>query len=64
MTSNTRFIPPNSATPAPTRHPLPGTLPGAATYLVLAIWSGLVTAGILAGAFAGDGPSRLLLPAA
>jgi hypothetical protein len=32
--------------------------------VVLAIWSGLVTAGILAGAFAGDGASRLLLPAA
>jgi hypothetical protein len=64
MTSNTQFIQPNAATPAPTRHPLPGTLPGAATYLVLAIWSGLVTAGILAGAFAGDGASRLALPAA
>jgi hypothetical protein len=32
--------------------------------VVLAIWSGLVTAGILAGAFAGDGASRLALPAA
>jgi hypothetical protein len=64
MTFNTRFIQPNAATPpAPTRHLLPGTLPGAAAYAVLAIWSGLVTTGILAGAFAGDGASRLLLPA-
>jgi hypothetical protein len=36
MTSNTPFIQPNAATPAPTRHPPPGTLPGAATYAVLA----------------------------
>jgi hypothetical protein len=65
MTSNTQRIQPNAATPpAPRRHPRPGTLPGAATYLVLAGWSGLVTAGILAGAFAGGGPSRLALPAA
>jgi hypothetical protein len=64
MTSNTQFIQPNAATPrAPTRHPLPGTLPGAATYVVLAIWSGLLTTGIVADVFAGDGASRLLLPA-
>jgi hypothetical protein len=65
MTSTTPFTQPNAATPpAPVRRPLPGTLPGAATYLVLAIWSGLVTAGIIADVFAGDGASRLLLPAA
>jgi hypothetical protein len=65
MTSNTQSIQPNAATtPAPMRRPLPGTLPGAATYVVLAIWSGLVTAGIIADAFAGDGASRLALPAA
>jgi hypothetical protein len=34
-----------------------GTPPGAATYLVLAIWSGLVTAAVVAGVFAGDGAS-------
>jgi hypothetical protein len=60
MSSNTQFIQPNAATPAPMRRPLPGT----ATYVVLAIWSGLVTAGIIADVFAGDGASRLLLPAA
>ena len=64
MTSNTQFIQPNAATPpAPTRHPLPGTLPRAATYVALAIWSGLVTTAIVADVFAGDGASRLLLPA-
>ena len=64
MTTSSQSIQPNAATPAATRQPLPGTLPGAATYLVLAIWSGLVTAGILADAFAGEGASRLALPAA
>jgi hypothetical protein len=65
MTSNTQFIQPNAATPpAPMRHPLPGTLPGAATYVVLAVWSGLVTGGIIADVFAGDGAARLALPAA
>jgi hypothetical protein len=64
MTSNAQFIQPNAATPpAPTRHPLRGTLPGAATYVVLAIWSGLVTTAIVTDVFAGDGASRLLLPA-
>jgi hypothetical protein len=38
MTSNTQFAHPNAATtPVPMRRPLPGTLPGAATYVVLAI---------------------------
>jgi hypothetical protein len=65
MTSNTQSVQPNAATtPAPTRHPLRGTLPGAATYVVLAIWSGLVTTAIVADVFAGDGASRLALPAA
>jgi hypothetical protein len=39
-------------------------LPGPATYVVLAIWAGLVVTAIVAGAFAGDGASRLALPAA
>jgi hypothetical protein len=65
MTSKNHLAPPDAATtPAPMRRPLPGTLPGAATYLVLAIWSGLVTAAVVAGVFAGDGASRLALPAA
>jgi len=43
-TSKNHLAPPDAATtPAPMRPPLPGILPGAATYLVLAIWSGLVT---------------------
>src|SRR5687768_13938858 len=43
ITSNTQFIQPNASTPpAPMRHPLPGTLPGAATYVVLAIWAAAV----------------------
>jgi hypothetical protein len=64
MTSNTQFIQPNASTPpAPMRHPLPGTLPGAATYVVLAIWAAAVTTAIVADVFAGDGASRLLLPA-
>jgi hypothetical protein len=65
MTSKNHLAPPDAATtPAPMRRPLPGTLLGAATYLVLAIWSGLVTAAVVAGVFAGDGASRLALPAA
>jgi hypothetical protein len=62
MTSNTQ---PNAATPPTSRRrSLPGTLPGAATYLVLAIWAAAVTTAIVADVFAGDGASRLLLPAA
>jgi hypothetical protein len=64
MTSNSHIQTNAATTPAPTRHRLPGTLPGAATYLILAIWSGLVTAAIIADVFAGDGASRLALPAA
>jgi hypothetical protein len=41
-----------------------GALPGPVTYLVLAVWSGAVTAAIAAGVFADDGASPLLLPAA
>ena len=64
MTSNTQFIQPNASTPpAPMRHPLPGTLPGAATYVVLAIWAAAVTTAIVADVFAGHRASRLLLPA-
>jgi hypothetical protein len=65
MTSKNHLAPPDAATtPAPMRRPLPGTLPGAATYLVLAIWSAAVTTAIVADVFAGDGASRLALPAA
>jgi hypothetical protein len=65
MTSNTQFIQPNATTPpAPMPRPLRGTLPGAATYVVLAIWSAAVTTAIVADVFAGGGASRLLLPAA
>jgi len=44
-------------------HPPRGTLPGPVTYVVLAIWSGVVMTAIVAGVFAGGGASRLLLPA-
>src|ERR687898_2142786 len=62
MTANTDLTRPDA--PARMEHPLRRTLPGAVTYLILAIWAGLVTAAIVAGVFAGDGASRLLLPAA
>jgi hypothetical protein len=62
--SNTDFAQP---VVAPTRdrvvHPPRGAVPGAVTYLVLAIWAGVVMMAIVAGAFAGGGASRLLLPA-
>lgn len=64
MTANTDFTRPDAAAPAGMEHSLRRTLPGAVTYLVLAIWVGLVTAAIVADVFAGDGASRLLLPAA
>jgi hypothetical protein len=64
MTSNTDFTQPDLATTRdPSGHPLRGTLPGALTYVVLAIWSGVVMTAIVAGVFAGGGTSRLLLPA-
>jgi hypothetical protein len=64
MTSNTECTQPDTApTPAPMGYPLRGTLPGPITYVVLAIWSGVVLAAIVAGVFAGGGASRLLLPA-
>lgn len=64
MTSNTDLTQPDTATTgAPLERPLRGTLPGAATYLVLAIWSGVVMTAIVAGVFAGGGASRLFLPA-
>ena len=63
MTFNTEFTQPDAATRhAPMGHPLGGTLPGAVTYLVLAIWSGAVLTAIVADVFAGGG-SQLLLPA-
>jgi hypothetical protein len=64
MTSSTGLAQPGTATPAPLARPPHGSLPGPATYLVLASWSGLVTAAIVTGVLAGDGASRLLLPAA
>ena len=66
MTSNTHPTQPDTdtaPTPAPMGRPPHGVLPGAATSLVLAIWSAVVVAAIVAGAFAGGGASQLLLPA-
>src|SRR5262245_60926268 len=67
MTSNTHFTQPDSD-PAPTPgsmgHPMRATLPGPVTYLVLAIWAGVVVTAIVAGVFAGGGASGLLLLAA
>jgi hypothetical protein len=64
MTSNAEFTQPDTApTRAPIGRPLRGTLPGPVTYVVLAMWSGVVMAAIVAGVLAGGGASRLLLPA-
>jgi hypothetical protein len=64
MTSNTDLRQPDFATTRdPMAHPLRGALPGALTYVVLATWFGVVMTAIVAGAFAGGGASRLLLPA-
>jgi hypothetical protein len=64
MTSSTDFTQPDIATTRDRMgHPLRGTLPGAATYAVLAIWAGLVMIAIVAGVFAGGGATRLALPA-
>ena len=64
MTSHTDLSPSDTATArAPMGHPPRGTPPGIVTYLVLAIWSGVVMTAIAAGVFAG-GASRLLLTAA
>jgi hypothetical protein len=66
MTSNTHRTQPDTdiaPTPTPTGRPLRRVSPGAATYVVLAIWSGVVVAAIVAGAFTGRGASQLLLPA-
>lgn len=61
--SNTEF----AKLVAPTRDrvgdPPRGALPGAVTYVVLAIWTGAVMMAIVAGVFAGSGLSRLALPA-
>jgi hypothetical protein len=66
MTSNTHPTQPDTdtaPTPAPMGRPPHRVLPGAATYVVLAIWSAVVAAAIVAGAFAGGGASQILLPA-
>jgi hypothetical protein len=64
MTSNIDFTQPDIAsTRDPTGHRLRGRLPGAVTYVVLAIWFGVVMTAIAAGVFAGGGASRLALPA-
>jgi hypothetical protein len=64
MTSSTHLTRPDTDTaPAPIGRPRRGVLPGAATYVVLATWSGVVVAAIVAGAFAGGEASLLLLPA-
>ncbi|MGH8915731.1 MAG: hypothetical protein ACRDZM_14595 [Acidimicrobiia bacterium] len=63
MTSNTDLSQPdNGITRHRIRHPLRGTLPGAATYVVLAVWSGVVITAIVAGVFAGGGLAGLALP--
>jgi hypothetical protein len=64
MTSNTEFTQPETGTSgAPIGHRPLGTLPGVATYVVLAIWTGVVMTAIVAGAFTGGGAPRMLLPA-
>ena len=64
MTSNPDLSQPDTTTArAPMGHPPRGTPPGVVTYLVLAIWSGVVMTAIAAGVFAG-GASLRLLPAA
>jgi hypothetical protein len=64
MTSNPDLSQPDTTTArAPMGHPPRGTPPGVVTYLVLAIWSGVVMTAIAAGIFAG-GASLRLLPAA
>jgi hypothetical protein len=66
MTSNAHLTQPDTDTapaPGPAGRARRGVLPGAATYLVLAIWSGVVVAAIVAGALVGGGASQLLLPA-
>jgi hypothetical protein len=42
----------------------PATMPGLITYVVLLSWAAIVSSAIVAGVFAGDGLSRLALPAA
>ena len=63
MTSNTDLTRLGTATTRPLAHPLRARMPGTVTYLVLAVWSGVVTTAIVAGVFAGGGASQLLLPA-
>jgi hypothetical protein len=63
MTSNTDLTRLDTATTRPLAHPVRARMPGTVTYLVLAVWSGVVTTAIVAGVFAGGGASQLLLPA-
>jgi hypothetical protein len=64
MTSNTDITQPDmDASRDPGGRSLRGTLPGTLTYVVLAIWAGVVLTAIVAGFFAGGGASRLALPA-
>jgi hypothetical protein len=63
MTIDTDLTQPGITTTPPLPERPRRTLPGPATYLVLAIWSAGVIMAIFAGVFAGDGPARLALPA-
>jgi len=64
MTSSIDFAQSDTAiSHDPREHSLRRARPGAVTYLVLAVWSGVVTTAIIGGVFAGDGASRLALPA-
>jgi hypothetical protein len=64
MTSQTDLTQPDSVpTRDPLGQPLRAKLPGPLTLVVLGIWSGAVTAAIIAGVFAGGGASQLALPA-
>ena len=64
MTSNTDLVQLDvDSTRDSGGHPLRGRMPGAGTYLALALWAGVVMAAIASGVFGGDGASRLALPA-
>ena len=64
MTSTTELTPPDSAiTRDAPGQPLLRKLPGPSTFVVLAIWLGVVMVAIVAGVYAGGGPSRLARPA-
>jgi hypothetical protein len=64
MKTKTDFTRPDiAATGEPVEHSPRRALPGTVTYVVLAIWSGVVMTAIVAGVFAGGGVFRLALPA-